>query len=342
MSHGRQRAESLSHPTIDISSVAPLPPIPPRETSTPRGRALTTSSSRGTSPRPRTPVASIPKISTSHENLGLERRPSGSYGHHRQASIVHGNIQHSRNTSFATTPSASPLTPEIIAEAAETNQNGLNTLKMVEDSIGTLPSINGNNATGAVPAKGHSPTSSVADGTAKRPERMHSGRSRRDNNHSRSQSRHHHPQESRTVGEYALHHLFNSFIALAEQKITQCLSDPRGLEPRVESICGPRVDAAFDQLITALGHIARQKPKPLIDTLMLWRKGKSEAANTARVELNRARSLMPTNSLSPQAVNDSMFSLQQAVLQAERKSTVSISDGDIRTEHAGRRHIGNG
>jgi len=195
---------------------------------------------------------------------------------------------------------------------------------MAEDSIGTLPSINGNIATGAVPAKGHSPTSSVADGTAKRPERMHSGRSRRDNNHSRSQSRHHHPQESRTVGEYALHHLFNSFIALAEQKITQCLSDPRGLEPRVESICGPRVDTAFDQLITALGHIARQKPKPLIDTLMLWRKGKSEAANTARVELNRARSLMPTNSLSTQAVNDSMFSLQQAVLQAERKSTVSI------------------
>jgi hypothetical protein len=55
----------------------------------------------------------------------------------------------------------------------------------------------------------------------------------------------------------------------------------------VESICGPDVDPAFDQLIKALGHIARQKPKPLIDTLMLWRKGKSEAANLARTELSQ-------------------------------------------------------
>lgn len=324
MSHGRQRAESLSHHGIDIPSVTPIPPIPPRDQSVVRGRALTGSSSRNTSPRPRTPVASVPKISTTHDGPGLERKPSGSYGHHRQASIVHGSIQHSRNTSFATTPSASPLSPEVIAEASEIDQNGFNTLRMGEDGVGTLPSINGTLSGGGGAAKGHSPTGSVGEATVKRPERMHSGRSRRDHNHSRSQSRHHHPQESRTVGEYALHHLFNSFIALAEQKITQCLSDPRGLEPRVESICGSGIDPAFDQLISALGHIARQKPKPLIDTLMLWRKGKSEAANAARLELNQARTLMSSTTLSSQSSQEALASLQQAVLQAERKSTVSI------------------
>lgn len=47
------------------------------------------------------------------------------------------------------------------------------------------------------------------------------------------------------------------------------------------------MDPQFDQLISALGHIARQKPKPLIDTLMLWRKAKSEVANNARMELNQ-------------------------------------------------------
>ncbi len=55
----------------------------------------------------------------------------------------------------------------------------------------------------------------------------------------------------------------------------------------MEEICGPGVDPKFDQLILALGHIARQKPKPLIDTLMLWRKGKSEAATSARAEANQ-------------------------------------------------------
>jgi hypothetical protein len=50
----------------------------------------------------------------------------------------------------------------------------------------------------------------------------------------------------------------------------------------VEDVCGPGADPTFDQLISALGHIARQKPKPLIDTIMFWRKAKGEAAVTAR------------------------------------------------------------
>lgn len=56
----------------------------------------------------------------------------------------------------------------------------------------------------------------------------------------------------------------------------------------MEDICGPGVDPSFDQLICALGHIVRQKPKPLIDTLMIWRKSKSEAANTVRAEASQA------------------------------------------------------
>ena len=58
-------------------------------------------------------------------------------------------------------------------------------------------------------------------------------------------------------------------------------------EPRVEDVCGPGVDPDFDQLIAALGYIARQKPKPLIDTIMFWRKAKGEAANAAKVEMNQ-------------------------------------------------------
>lgn len=55
----------------------------------------------------------------------------------------------------------------------------------------------------------------------------------------------------------------------------------------MEDICAPGVDPEFDQLISSLGHIARQKPKPLLDTLMYWRKAKGELANNARVEANQ-------------------------------------------------------
>ena len=55
----------------------------------------------------------------------------------------------------------------------------------------------------------------------------------------------------------------------------------------MEDICGPGVDSAFDQLLWTLGNIARQKPKPLIDIIMYWRKTKGEQAQEAKSELNK-------------------------------------------------------
>ncbi|KAF2428260.1 cell morphogenesis protein-like protein [Tothia fuscella] len=343
---GQQRAESLSHHNAgEIPAIAPALPsaapkiIPSREPSLLRGRAVTAKSTRGGSTsRSQTPAANGPgsKLTTVAplplDGGSLERKVSGNYGHHRQASVVHGSIQHSRNTSFASTPSTSPITPQTIAGVG-VGQYAIDSRIMAEDGVGSLPLLNGHTGT---TSKGHSPSTSFGDrmaleniqGTSFRrgPERMYSGRTRKEHNHTRSQSRGVHTQQVKevTVGEYALHHLFNSFIALAEQKISQCLSDPRGGEPRVESICGPDIDPAFDQLIKALGHIARQKPKPLIDTLMLWRKGKSEAANAARNELAQAKSLTSMTSLQGPTAIDNAITLQQAVIQAERRSTVSI------------------
>jgi len=81
------------------------------------------------------------------------------------------------------------------------------------------------------------------------------------------------------------------FIAQAEEKITQCITVPLDPEPQIEQICGPGADATFDQLISALGHISSQKPKPLIDSMMLWRKNKSDAANEARNQLQQVGDL---------------------------------------------------
>lgn len=81
----------------------------------------------------------------------------------------------------------------------------------------------------------------------------------------------------------------SQFIAQAEEKINQCIAGPIEVEPQIELICGPGVDPAFDQLISALGHIASQKPKPLIDSMMLWRRSKSDSANEARSQLQQVR-----------------------------------------------------
>jgi hypothetical protein len=144
------------------------------------------------------------------------------------------------------------------------------------------------------------------------------------------------------VGDNALHVLFTTFIAQAEEKLNNCITIPFEPEPQVDQICGPGVDPAFDQFIVALGHITNQRPKPLIDLMMLWRKSKSDAAGEARNQLQQSRTIPagplqrrntePVQPTSANGVADSSQSTgpaslaakQEYVAQAERRSTVSI------------------
>ncbi|KAF1964648.1 hypothetical protein BU23DRAFT_561768 [Bimuria novae-zelandiae CBS 107.79] len=317
------------------------PNVPSQEPSVTRGRALT-ASSRILSPRSQTPVTVISSSSSSPDR-SLERKASLSYAHNRQTSIVHG-IQHSRNTSFVNSPATSPLSPQVIA-AQGPSLDG--TAVMSQESIADAFAAKGAPAGGpAVGSHGHVATMSVltdASAARRRPERAHSARSQKNgHHHHRSQSRHQAPHELKTVGEYALHHLFNSFIPQADLKISQCMTDRGQPEARVERICGPGVDPNFDQLIWALGHIAKNKPKSLIDTIMIWRKGKSEDATQLRIKLANARqantlpsSVLPRRNTEPVQIADPhaagsvatspeyIHALQQTVIQAEQRSTVS-------------------
>lgn len=147
------------------------------------------------------------------------------YGHHRQTSIVHG-VQHSRNGSFASS-SSSPLSPQIIAAAAGASPDAFNMARVDIDAASPLSNLSANSSFSSAstlippfgstsnlsPDRGSTATDSSGNTvTQKRIERMHSGRSRRDG-HQKSHSRHHHKEEIKTVGEYALHVLFTSVSA---------------------------------------------------------------------------------------------------------------------------------
>lgn len=72
----------------------------------------------------------------------------------------------------------------------------------------------------------------------------------------------------------------------ADHKIDQCILGTPDRQNYLEHVCGSGVDPDFDQLISALAHINRQKPKPLVDTIMYWRKAKGDQAMKAKEKLN--------------------------------------------------------
>lgn len=264
-------------------------------------------------------------------DTGVERKPSQPYGHHRQTSIVNG-VQHSRNPSQLSSVNTSPLSPQKIMESGTPDSAGgpAGTDLMKYPSVSAL---HGNTSNGSVLPSNRSFES---DSPQRRLERMHSGRIKRGREHQRSHSKNP-PQslhELKTVGEYALHHLFTSFVGEADKLIERCLAKAGDLEPQVENVCGPGADPAFDQLISSLAHINRHKPKALIDSVIKWRKDKGNIANALMTEL---QSLRDSISLPPQTSPNGSFSvsssppggqdiliMEHKARMAERSSVVSI------------------
>ena len=257
----------------------------------------------------------------SASNGGTERKKSVTNGHYRQGSKLQGPYHHSRNASFVNSPATSPLSPQPTGGTAANAGLASDFTSLTMIYHGAHEHRAADSSSGTVDGSMHTSSTSTLVGdrdagdiqntmlTQRRIDRTHSSRTRREHGHQRSQSR---QQEQKTVGEYALHHLFNSvsdciqnmsidlcdvqFVRQADYKINQCVTGMLDEDFRVERICGPGVDPEFDQLISALGHIARQKPKPLIDTIMYWRKAKGEAATNAKAEVNHVGLFSPRNS----------------------------------------------
>jgi hypothetical protein len=285
------------------------------------------------------------------ETSRLERHPSTSgyspHAHHRQTSIVNGvpHRSHSRSGSYVNSPATSPLSPSNLGQpgdlhlppsqmmniASVSNQPQQILMPQIPASPTMTPATP--STVGAVTPR-QEPSSNL---NAERPGlfpqhsapqvRQMAAPPRR-HHHSHSHQHHHHSksreEETKTPAEYALHILFTQFVRLAERKVNSCLppNHPLDKEPDIESICGPGVDPAFDKLIGSLGYIARHKPKPVIDSLMIWRKSKSDAAAMSRQELGTQRHMLPRRNTEPNGGMDA--TIKESTLVADRRTTVAI------------------
>lgn len=152
-------------------------------------------------------------------NGGLERRPSASQAHFCQASRPNGSYQQSRNAMFVSSPVTTSLSPETPGSAnVDASLPDFSSLTVIRQGTSLRHQNNPPSAT-ANGDSTHSSTTSTLIGDRdlaetnspssiqKRSDRAPTSRTRRGHSHHRSQSKH--SQEQKSVGEYALHHLFN-------------------------------------------------------------------------------------------------------------------------------------
>ncbi|KAH7905906.1 cell morphogenesis N-terminal-domain-containing protein [Hygrophoropsis aurantiaca] len=80
----------------------------------------------------------------------------------------------------------------------------------------------------------------------------------------------------KTPSDYALHAVFIRFATLAEAKIDVFLRESLDHEPLLSDFIGPMLDEKFDDLLRSLGKIAQKQAKPVIDSIMRWRRSHNE------------------------------------------------------------------
>lgn len=141
----------------------------------------------------------------------------------------------------------------------------------------------------------------------------------------------HQGTDPQSLGDFAQEHLFASFREQAELKIDDWSSPVRAqTEIGIDEICGAGVDISFDQLLLAIGHIARHRPNAFIERLIEWRDGYSKAGVMRKGDGMTAPS---SNAMNGGAVDNRASHFQAGpevaivdseTLVAGRRSSVSV------------------
>ncbi|KAI5967286.1 TAO3 [Candida margitis] len=133
----------------------------------------------------------------------------------------------------------------------------------------------------------------------------------------------------KTPAEYTLHIIFTQFVRFAERKLNVFLDYSMADETSLFNIFAEGADPQFDKIVESLGYIARRKPKPVIDSVMFWRKSKSEVASNAAQEVEKllihAKKTLPEDNFAPPPKPKRSISLMRSKSKTHRRNQSSVS-----------------
>ncbi|KAJ6497024.1 cell morphogenesis N-terminal-domain-containing protein [Mycena vitilis] len=100
--------------------------------------------------------------------------------------------------------------------------------------------------------------------------------------------------DPKTPSDYALHAVFIRFASSAEGKIDIFLRESFDHEPLLADLMGPGVDPKFDDILDSLGKIAQKHTKPVVDSIMRWRRSQTENVGSDVIRTHTAQSPSPS------------------------------------------------
>ena len=121
--------------------------------------------------------------------------------------------------------------------------------------------------------------------------------------------------EPQTPSDYALHAIFMRFASAAEAKMERFLKQPIEREPSLPEYMGPGVDIKFDELLDSLGRIGQKHAKPVLESIMRWRRSQNDGVGP---EYSRGHFVQ-----SPHTNRGARFPDASVILN-ERKSLAAI------------------
>lgn len=121
--------------------------------------------------------------------------------------------------------------------------------------------------------------------------------------------------DPKTPSDYALHAVFMQFATSAETKIDRFLREALDHDPLLLNFMGPGVDPKFDEVLQSLGKIAQKHAKPIIDSIMRWRRTQNDNVGLDIIRLHTTKSPTATRNVR---------SHDFIALLNERKSLASI------------------
>ncbi|TFK86780.1 hypothetical protein K466DRAFT_663499 [Polyporus arcularius HHB13444] len=114
--------------------------------------------------------------------------------------------------------------------------------------------------------------------------------------------------DPRTPSDYALHAVFIRFAASAETHIDEFLRFPVDRDVYLEDYLGPGVDEKFDDILSSLGKIAQRHAKPVVDSVMRWRKSQADPVSPDLLRHHLSQSPSSSRALRmpdiPQTLNE--------------------------------------